>query len=80
MAQINFTPLIKRTIEDEVFGSRLIAFAKAHGVDLLTEEELSEDELDDVAGGLSSYRLSSYQLDYKVQPLSIEPEHSFTLG
>ena len=82
MAQIDFTPLIKRTIEDQEFGSRLIAFAKAHGLDLLgNEDQLSEEELDDIAGGVSSFELTSYELDYEVQPLSIDVDESlFYIG
>ena len=55
MTTVDFGALIERATQDEEFGSNLIGFAKAHGIEILTEEELSEDQLDDVAGGVSGF-------------------------
>ena len=54
MTTVDFGALIERATKDEEFGSNLIGFAKAHGIEILTEEELSEDQLDDVAGGVAA--------------------------
>jgi hypothetical protein len=71
MAQVNFQPLIDKVLQDEEFGSKLVNFAKAHGVDLLSEE-LSDHELQDVSGGtsLSTDTTLTYSLEYDVELLS----------
>ncbi len=66
MADIDFTPLIKRAVEDQDFGSKLIAFARAHGVELMGGGELSEDELGDVAGGVS-FTIPKVTLKYDIK-------------
>jgi len=80
MTTVNFQVLIEKATGDEEFGSRLIAFAKAHGVEMLSDEELSEDQLDDVAGGISKSMDGAIvrQLDYEPQVLSFDGSQSFT--
>ena len=81
MTTVDFGALIERATQDEEFGSNLIGFAKAHGIEILTEEQLSEDQLDDVAGGLSMSSALTAPLRFK---LSYTPKlvtnESFIVG
>ncbi len=66
MTEITFTPLIEKALQDEDFGNRLIAFARAHGIELLKDAELADEELADVAGGIIivNSRTATYKLSY----------------
>lgn len=48
MRTVDFGALIERATQAEEFGSKLMGLAKAHGIDILAGDELSEDQLDDV--------------------------------
>ena len=81
MTTVDFGALIERATQDEEFGSNLIGFAKAHGIEILTEEQLSEDQLDDVAGGLSMSSALTAPLRFKLSYTpKLLPGDQFVVG
>ena len=79
MTTVDFGALIERATQDEEFGSNLIGFAKAHGIEIVTGEELSEDQLDNVAGGLTSLLSEPLRFTLSYTP-KLLPAGQFIVG